>query len=204
MATLLLDKQQKSDRDALIEALYRTAGKAEIVNEEIIEFMATGVRPGYAGDDIYAALRQYAKQHRSGFAVGDNKGFVVNLPNRGSFSPDAACRVGSAPPMKFYDGAPLFAVEVRSEGDYGLVAETEMRDKRADYFAAGTEVVWDVDVLSETATVRVFTKTGGADEPSAIFGREDTADVGPALPGWMLVVADLFPFTEGHVEAIEG
>jgi hypothetical protein len=40
------------------------------------------------------------------------------------------------------------AVEVRSEGDYGPAAEREMAAKRRDYFAAGTQVVWDVDVLS--------------------------------------------------------
>jgi len=42
--------------------------------------------------------------------------------------------------MRFYQGTPRFAVEVRSENDYGPVAETELRDKRADYFAAGTSL----------------------------------------------------------------
>lgn len=30
------------------------------------------------------------------------------------------------------------AVEVRSEGDYGPLAEEKVAEKRADYFAAGT------------------------------------------------------------------
>ena len=34
-------------------------------------------------------------------------------------------------------------------------AEREMAEKRADYFAAGTKVVWDVDLLSEDV-VRVY------------------------------------------------
>ena len=42
--------------------------------------------------------------------------------------------------MKFYDGAPIFAAEVRSESDYGPDAEAAMARKRADYFAAGTLV----------------------------------------------------------------
>ena len=50
--------------------------------------------------------------------------------------------------MKFYEGAPVFAAEVRSEHDYGPAADREIVDKRADYFAAGTQVVWDVDLLS--------------------------------------------------------
>ena len=58
--------------------------------------------------------------------------------------------------------APVFAVEVRSEGDYGPAAEREMAAKRADYFAAGTKVVWDVDLLSDDV-VRVYR----ADSPEA-------------------------------------
>ena len=46
--------------------------------------------------------------------------------------------------MRFIEGSPDFAAEVRSENDYGDDAELEMAEKRADYFAAGTQVVWDV------------------------------------------------------------
>ena len=45
---------------------------------------------------------------------------------------------------------PAFAAEVRSENDSGLAAESEMADKRSDYFAAGTLVVWDVDPVAQT------------------------------------------------------
>ena len=51
--------------------------------------------------------------------------------------------------MRFVEGAPVFAVEIRSENDYGPAAEEKMKAKRADYFACGTQVVWDVDLLSE-------------------------------------------------------
>ena len=44
-------------------------------------------------------------------------------------------------------------MEVRSESDYGDAAETDMAAKRADYFAAGTVVVWDVDPQAETVAV---------------------------------------------------
>ena len=65
--------------------------------------------------------------------------------------------------MKFLKGAPRFAAEVRSEGDYGPAAEQAIAEKRDDYFAAGTLVVWDVDLLSKDvvpastcAPIRVF------------------------------------------------
>ena len=44
-------------------------------------------------------------------------------------------------------------VEVRSESDYGPTAERDIADKRADYFAAGTLAVWDVDPITKTVTL---------------------------------------------------
>jgi Uma2 family endonuclease len=92
--------------------------------------------------------------------------------------------------MQFVEGAPLFAVEVRSEGDYGPAAEREMAEKRADYFVAGTLVVWDVDLLSDDV-VRVYR----ADRPHdpTIYRRGDKADAEPAVPQWTMPVDKLFP-----------
>ena len=91
--------------------------------------------------------------------------------------------------MRFADGAPDFAAEVRSENDYGPAAEREMAAKRADYFAAGTLVVWDVDLLSEDI-VRVY-HSANPDQP-AVYRRGQSADAEPAVPGWTLPVDDLF------------
>src|SRR5207253_2838875 len=115
---------------------------------EIVLMPPTGGAPSRAGGEIYASLRLYERRTASGYAMPDNAGFIVDLPHRKSFSPDAAYYVGQVN-MKFMEGAPLFAAEVRSENDYGPAAEKEMAAKRADYFAAGTAVVWDVDLLSE-------------------------------------------------------
>jgi Uma2 family endonuclease len=91
--------------------------------------------------------------------------------------------------MRFLEGAPIFAVEVRSENDYGPAAERAMKEKRADYFACGTLVVWDVDVLSEEVI-----KSYKASDPEhpAIFRRGDTADAEPAVPGWRMAMDALF------------
>jgi Uma2 family endonuclease len=58
-----------------------------------------------------------------GIAVSDGAGFLVNLPHRQSFSPDAAYYEGPNSGMRFFEGAPLFAAEVRSQNDYGPSAE---------------------------------------------------------------------------------
>ena len=38
---------------------------------------------------------------------------------------------------------------MRGENDYSPAAELELADKRAEYFEAGTRVVWDVDAVAE-------------------------------------------------------
>ena len=175
--------------EATIEDLYKVEGKAELVNGEIILMSPTGRRPGYAGDVILVSLFNYSQRHRVGIAVGDNKAFVVNLPHRKSFSPDVAFDIGPDTGMKFYDGAPVFAVEVRSEGDYGPRAERRMAQKRAEYFAAGTLVVWDVDILSDDV-VRVYRASDP--ESATTYRRGEIAEAEPAVPGWTMAVDDLF------------
>jgi Uma2 family endonuclease len=91
--------------------------------------------------------------------------------------------------MRFAEGAPVFAVEVRSEHDYGPAAERAMRDKRADYFACGTLVVWDVDLQSQDV-IRSY--KASAPETPVIFRRGDIADAEPAVPGWRMAVDELF------------
>jgi len=175
--------------EATIEDLYRVEQKAELVNGEIVLMSPTGFTPSYAGYEIFVSLRSYVKRIKQGIAIGDNQTFRVSLPHRKSFSPDAAYHVGKPTGMKFLEGAPIFAVEVRSEGDYGPRAEQQMATKRVDYFAAGTAVVWDVDLLSEDV-VRVYLAT--APEQPTIFRRGQLANAEPAVPGWTMPVDELF------------
>ena len=164
-------------------------GKAEIVDGEIKHLMATGGKPGLAAKRILLALAFY-EETSDGIAFGDNVGFLCDLPNRKSFSPDAAFYVGPEPEMGFLPEPPVFAVEVRSENDYGPKAEGEMAAKRADYFAAGTLVVWDVDLDRDTKVVAKYVASD-PDKPQ-FFGRADEADAEPAVPGWKMKVAALF------------
>src|SRR5919205_3969587 len=163
--------------EATIEDLYKVDGKAELINGEIVHMSPTGGKPSLAARAILFSLYEYEKRTQSGYAVTDNAAFVVNLPHRKSFSPDAAFYVGGEPTMKFFEGAPVFAVEVRSEGDYGPKAEEAMGRKRADYFAAGTLVVWDVDLLSETP-VRAY-RASDPENP-ILYRRGESADALPA------------------------
>ena len=177
-------------REATVEDLYRVDGKAEIVRGELVLMTPTGGLHGYAVMEIAVSLREHGRRTKHGLALADNVGFIVNLPNRRSFSPDVAFWTGGPLTRKFIEGAPIFAVEVRSEDDYGPAAERAMADKRADYFVAGTLVVWDVDGLKEQV-VRVCRASDSA-EPTT-YRRGELAEAEPAVPGWSMPVDDLFP-----------
>jgi Uma2 family endonuclease len=176
---------------ATVDDLYRVPdhGKAELLDGELVLMSPTGFLPGRAGGKIYRRLCEYEERTRRGYAIPDDVGFVVDLPRRRSFSPDAAFHVGPPTRGKFLNGAPIFAVEVRSEEDYGPAAERRMARKRADYFAAGTQVVWDVDVLRDEL-VRVY--AAEARESPRTYRRGEQAEAEPALPGWSMPVDDLF------------
>lgn len=176
-------------REATLDDLYRIDGKAELVSGNLILMAPTGFQPGRAAGRIYRSLDDHEREHGAGFAIPDNVGFIVQAPYQRSFSPDAAWYVGPPTGGRFIQSAPVFAAEVRSEGDYGLAAERAMAAKRADYFAAGTQVVWDVDVLREEV-VRVYR----ADSPdqATVYRRGEMAEAEPAVPGWKMPVEELF------------
>ncbi|HUE31159.1 MAG TPA: Uma2 family endonuclease [Verrucomicrobiae bacterium] len=176
-------------REATLEDLAREPGKAELVNGRIVRMSPTGGLPGYAGREIVMSLREYSRRTGVGHAIPDNVAFTVNLPHRRSFAPDAAFYVGELR-MGFLAGAPRFAVEVRSESDYGPAAERRLARKRDDYFAAGTLVVWDVDLLG-TDVVRVYRARERA--RPAVYRRGEVTAAEPAVPGWSMPVDDLFP-----------
>jgi Uma2 family endonuclease len=178
---------------ATLADLMRVPGKAELIGGRIVKFMATGHRPNLIAGEVFVSLKDHIRSTNRGTAYTGNIGFAVPELSSGreSFSPDAAYYDGPPPSdeMDFVPGPPTLAVEVRSKTDYGAAAENEMAAKRADYFEAGTKVVWDVDPRAEC--VRVY-RADDPDHPT-VFHRGDQADAEPAVPGWRMAVADLFP-----------
>jgi Uma2 family endonuclease len=177
---------------ATLDDLARIEGKAELINGKIVHAMPTGDLPSDVASEIFVSLRTYAKRRNRGVAKTDGVGYAVpELPSgRESFSPDASYYDGPRPAdrMRFIAGAPNFAAEVRSNSAYGPFAEAELAAKRVDYFAAGTQVVWDVDPVAET--VAVYRAT--APDTATIYRRGDMAEAEPAVPGWTMDVNAMF------------
>jgi Uma2 family endonuclease len=63
-----------------------------------------------------------------------------------------------------------------------------MAAKRADYFEAGTKVVWDVDPRAQEVR---FYRSDAPQQP-LVFQLGDLADAEPALPGWRMPVTQVF------------
>jgi Uma2 family endonuclease len=86
------------------------------------------------------------------------------------------------PPAPVPRLAPNLAVEVLSRSN----TPGEMAAKRQDYFAAGVQLVWEID--PRTRTVTVYTSPTNA----TVLGAADTLDGGAVLLGFTLPVQELF------------
>jgi len=177
---------------ATLADLYQVTGKAELVGGRIVALMPTGRKPHRVAFRIARSLDDHAQQIGRGEAYCDNIGYSVPLlpSGRQSFSPDASYYDGPFldDDMRFIQGAPNFAAEVRSENDHDATALVDMAAKREDYFAAGTSVVWDVDPVNEL--IHVYRATDPL-RPTTLR-RGDSADAEPAVPGWRISVDDIF------------
>ncbi len=177
---------------ATLDDLYRVKDKAELIAGRIVPVMPTGRVPNRVAFRISRSLDDHAQATGRGEAYTDNIGFAIPPLSSGreSFPPDASYFLGPFPAnvMRFLEGPPTFAVEVRSEGDYGDAAEEEMAAKRADYFEAGTAVVWDVDPVAR----RIYKYRAGAPDQPEIFIPGQQADAEPAVPGWRIDVDRIF------------
>src|SRR6266542_1855478 len=115
---------------ATIDDLYAVPGKAELVDGKIVHMPPAGDFPIRSSFKICQSLYEHERQVGGGRAYSDNAAFRVDLPHRESFSPDASWYTGPRAGMKFLEGPPAFAAEVRSENDYGPAAERAMARKR--------------------------------------------------------------------------
>src|SRR5438105_14710901 len=145
MATVNLPRATADD-------LMNTEGRAELIGGKVVRYMSVGVRPSVVAANIFMSLHGHARP-RGHRAFTDKLGYLVPELSSGreSFSPDTSYYDGPLPKdlMDFVQGPPTFGVEVRSKNSYSKRAEREMAAKRADYFEAGTRVVWDVDPKNE-------------------------------------------------------
>ncbi|MEM7536889.1 MAG: Uma2 family endonuclease, partial [Chloroflexota bacterium] len=93
-----------------------------------------------------------------------------------------------------FKGGPELVIEARSPSN----TRKEDREKRAKYFANGTQVVWDVD--EETQRIWVYRANAPSRPTEYRMGDEITCEF---LPGWRRNLTDLFS-EQISIEAVAG
>lgn len=157
----------------------------ELVDGVLVE-KAMGLRESLLAGALIEMLRGFVRSRNLGLVTAPD-GMVrlaaglVRIPDVAFISWDRLPN-RRVPIEPIPDVAPDLAVEVLSPGN----TPGEMARKRQDYFAAGTQVVWQID--PNARTVEVFT----APDHSTVLGATQTLDGGTVLPGFSLPLHALF------------
>ena len=163
-------------------------GRSELVEGEFIRMTPTGAEAGVVAARIGHLLDEYVEAHDLGVCCGAGTGFVLQREPDTVRAPDAAVVVKSRVPSTGIPGtywpfAPDLAVEVVSPSD--RLADVHV--KIAEYFTAGTRLVWLLE--PETRMVHVYRSPQHVE----VVGTEEDLDGGDVLPGFRCAVRRLFP-----------
>ena len=163
-------------------------GRCELVKGEIIRMAPTGAEHGVVTARIGHLVQEYANKHGLGLCCGAETGFILERDPDTVRAPDAAVVLASrvpasGVPVGYWPFAPDLAVEVISPSD--RLADVHV--KIAEYFAAGTRLVWLAE--PETRMVHVYR----SQQQVEVLGTEDDLEGGDVLPGFQCPVRRLFP-----------
>jgi Uma2 family endonuclease len=157
----------------------------ELIEGVLVE-KAMGYRESGLAGFLLGLLNAFVIPHNLGIVTGAD-GTVRLMPGLVRI-PDVAFISWDRIPGRRWPTTPIptlvpdLAVEVLSLSN----TLAEMVRKRQDYFAAGVRLVWQID--PDARTVSVFT---GVDTVHVLTAA-DTLDGGIVLPGFTLLVGDLF------------
>jgi Uma2 family endonuclease len=159
----------------------------ELVRGELRMMVPPGFEHGRVAATVGILLGVHARKTRCGVTTAAETGFLLKRDPDTVRAPDAAfiasARAKSVgPTTKYWPGAPDLAVEVVSPGD----SFHEVQEKALGWLEAGAVAVLVVDPSERTATV--YRGQGDAH----VHVAADTLDLSDAVPGFSVVVAELF------------
>lgn len=156
---------------------------AELVEGEIVEYMRPTPEHGEISGNLITLLKVWLKQNKLGRA-GTDGGFIVGRNPDKVRGPDVWFVSNERIPEnteKFWEVAPDLVAEIISPSDTANV----VKGKLADYFAAGTKLVWLVYPLYRQVEAHI------PGEKTLVFDETDTLE-SAILPGFSCKVSELF------------
>lgn len=157
----------------------------ELIDGILVE-KCMGLEESLLAGALVQIVRVFATEHDLGLVTPPDGAVEiapgqVRIPDTGFF-PWSQFRGRKLPRKKVPALVPALAIEVLSAGN----TAGELQRKLKDYFFAGVKLVWYIDPRKQT--IQVFT----APDESRTLSERDTLDGGDILPGFRLVVRDLF------------
>jgi Uma2 family endonuclease len=163
----------------------------ELIEGELREMSPSAFDSSEIGAHILVALHAFVYGQGLGRLSTENGGYILSrdpdtvvAPDIGFVRRDAA-REG-IPPEQFAQVAPDLAVEVMSPTDRFVALER----KAHRYLAAGTRLVWIVNPRMRTIVAYA------PSQPAREYSIGDELDGGDVLPGFRLLLADVFRISE--------
>ena len=161
--------------------------RSELVEGEIVRMTPTGAEHGVLSIRIGRLLDEHVSARGLGVCCGAETGFILQRDPDIVRAPDvafvAAARIPKTGiPKTYWPFAPDLAVEVLSPSD----RLTDVHAKIAEYFAAGTSMVWIVEPSAEA--VHVYRSPHDVH----VLRDEDELSGDDVLPGFRCVVKRLF------------
>ena len=159
----------------------------ELVRGELRKMAPAGSGHSISGVRIAAPLFNHVNANNLGKVFGSDGGFLLARNPDTVRAPDVAFvrreRVEAVGiPSGYWPGPPDLAVEIISPND----RYTEVYEKVDEWLEAGSGMVVVVNPRNRTATVRIPGMN------PVILNEGDTLDGGEVVPGWRMLVADIF------------
>lgn len=160
----------------------------EVVEGRIVELMATKRPHGQVGARVIAILLNYVSDNDLGEIQTREVGFVLKADPLTLRCPDVAFisneRLVDVDDDGFFHIAPDLAVEIVSDSN----STKEIREKTAEYFEAGSKLVWWV--YPETKEVQVY-RLANPTEPQTLKGDNEISGE-EVIPGFSCKVRQFF------------
>lgn len=169
----------------VVDILDREGVLCELVGGVLVE-KPVGYSESLLATVIVELLNAFVRSRNLGHVTGEAgtmqlMGDRVRIPDV-AFTSWARLPGGERPKERVPRVVPNIAIEILSEGN----TPQEMNEKRREYFAAGVNLVWEIDPARRAATVyRSLTELD-------LLSEQDNVDGGDVLPGFTISLAEVF------------